>query len=165
MDKSVESSIKEIEEFIEKLANLFKIDKNQLTTFFSNYNNNKYMIINQIKPLIDELFKIDQDLQTFVKEGLIDKYHYNITDEWTAMNMELSKLQILSLLTKKANCDDVIKQLTNILKQKVEKVNEILEANLKDQTGGTNSNDIYIYKYTKYKNKYISFKQKLNNNY
>ena len=158
-----------ISDFIDRLEKIFQFDKNttiKLSSIFNKYSNNeKYTIISNTKEWIDQLIVIDEELQLLVKQGILKKYNNNIITEWTAMNTELSKLQILSLLTKKANCDDVIKGLTDILQKKIEKVNEILEENLNDQSGGTNSNDIYIYKYTKYKNKYISLKQKLNNNY
>jgi len=46
------------------------------------------------------------------------------------MNEQLAQLQILSLIQKKEDCQEVIKQLLKILNDKIKTVNDVLRANL-----------------------------------
>ena len=71
-------------------------------------------------------------------------------------NKNLVELQILTLIQKKENCDKVIDGLLDVLNKKIKIVNDTLKENL-TQAGG--SNDKYIKKYLKYKNKYLSLKK------
>jgi len=46
------------------------------------------------------------------------------------MNQQLTELQILSLIRRQENCDQVINELLRVLHEKIRTVNQIISSNL-----------------------------------
>jgi hypothetical protein len=87
-------------------------------------------------------------------------HKYNITSaKFTELKINLGKLQLLAILKKANNCEDVLNSFIGLLNTKISKVNDILKGTL--QAGGSNINYEYYRKYNKYKNKYLLFKNSI----
>jgi hypothetical protein len=139
----------------QNIANKLNIDSNILLNVIkSNLNETQLN-----SPITDpELLKNINNLINI--DGEINDIEQNLKENETKNNFNklkenLGKLQILVLiknLEKSKSCDSVVKSLLNVLNNKFESVNNILESDLK-QHGGTNEN--YYNKYLKYKIKYL----------
>lgn len=124
--------------------------------------NDKLKIMEITSSQVNALESVDNELSTLYK-GALSQYKDLIKVNWDAMNEQLAELQILSLITKsKEDCSNVINSLSDVLNKKITKVNEILRNNLNTPQSGGANNDIYMNKYLKYKNKYMSLKKNIN---
>lgn len=129
-------------EFIEYIRRLGRAlgfepqQQNELIDIFQNFaQGDRYRLIENTDRYVRELEVIDNQLRD-LPNGILSPYMDGINgirENWNNMNKELAKLQILSLLQKKNNCDAVIKELLNILNKKITSVNEILTSNLEDR--------------------------------
>jgi len=144
--------------YIDQLGRILELTvetKNRLKSLFNSYNNEKYKLIEKTEDAVSKLETADQELKTFI-DNTLEPYKTKIKTNLDQMNNSLIELQILTLIQKKENCDKVIDGLLDVLNKKIKIVNETLQKNL-TQAGG--SNDKYIKKYLKYKNKYLSLKK------
>ena len=121
----------------------------------------KTKIINNINLYLPKLLEADRDLNNLFTEGALLPYKSLIQDEWTKMITQLAELQGLIILKKvhKNDCDGVIKQLLAAITAKLSVVNEIVKAELNNQTGGSDDT-MYKTKYLKYKTKYLNLMKK-----
>jgi len=149
---------------IEELGNALGLDigiQTELKTKLNTFNDSeKYKIMDKTNGLVTKLKEADTALKSLFENTEFKSYKIAIESNLINMNKELLELQILSLIQKKGDCTQVINGLLGALNTKIAGVNEILKANL-NQAGGTN-NDIYMNKYLKYKNKYLSLKKNIN---
>ena len=153
------TSIKTIlDQYIDQLGNALGLEeptKTRLKTLLISYNDeNKYKLIDKTSDAVSLLDSADKELKLFIDK--LEPYKSKIKPNLDAMNNSLIELQILTLIQKKENCDKVIDGLLDVLNKKIRIVNDTLKKNL-TQAGG--SNDKYIKKYLKYKNKYLSLKK------
>jgi hypothetical protein len=144
---------------IDKLSRALGLESstsNELKGIFVSYSDeNKYKLIDKTGEAVTQLLSADQSIKALFDSQLLH-YQEKIKANWNSMNKNLVELQILTLIQKKENCDKVIDGLLDVLNKKIKIVNETLKQNL-SQAGG--SNDKYIKKYLKYKNKYLSLKK------
>lgn len=159
--------------FVIRLGKALSLDEpkqEKLKAVLVNFSNgDKYKLISEIDKYVINLEEIDKQL-IGLKTGILEPYMGAIENNWNSMNEQLAQLQILSLIQRKENCEEVIKELLGILSKKIATVNDILKNNLgqpisqssvqanQEQAGGSN-NDKYMNKYLKYKNKYLSLKK------
>lgn len=160
--------------FVIRLGKALSLDEpkqEKLKALLVNFSNgDKYKLTSEIDKYVINLEEIDKQL-IGLKTGILAPYMSAIENNWNSMNEQLAQLQILSLIQRKENCEEVIKELLGILSKKIATVNDILRNNLgqpnsesntqaitQAQAGGSN-NDKYMNKYLKYKNKYLSFKK------
>jgi len=169
-----------------RALNLPQAQIGQLNQFFRRFNDaDIFRIISNVDRHVAQLEDADRRLADLIgRNGVLNQYADRIQANWDAMNEQLAQLQILSLIQRVENCDGVINQLLDVLNNKIRSVNQILEQNLNPpqqqasrgarmslrdaaqevqrrelnqrQGGG---NDIYMTKYLKYKNKYLSLKK------
>ena len=126
-------------------------------------NDDKLKIMEITSSQVTALESVDNELSKLINSGALNQYKDQIINGWNAMNEQLAELQILSLITKsKEDCSKVINSLSEVLNRKITKVNEILKNNLNTTQSGGANNDIYMNKYLKYKNKYMSLKKNIN---
>lgn len=100
---------------------------------------------------INKLIKSDNKINDFGKTN-------KLSDNFNNLKISLGNLQMLALiknLEKADNCEDVLNTFIELMNNKIEQVNKILNTNL--QSGGGQKN--YYKKYIKYKIKYL-FKKK-----
>ena len=101
-----------------------------LINSFVNFNRqDRYKLINNTQQYVDSLLAVDQQLAG-LPNGILKPYMQEIGENWYAMNKQLAELQILSLIQKKEDCQEVIKELLRILNEKIKTVNDVLKANL-----------------------------------
>ena len=157
----IDSSLSEIPEFNDHLIQLVNAlglqeeSKFKLITKLKRFNNkNQYKLINITKDIIKDLVIADEEIKKFTKD--------NTNLDMIELNNQLAELQILALLQKTNNSKQFTDEFVNLLKDKMNTVNEMLTHNLLDndttQQGGSSKN-IYMNKYIKYKNKYLSLKK------
>ena len=102
----------------------------QLIRSFQVFNRqDKYKLIVDTRQYVDSLIQVDRQLAN-LPNGILLPYMDEIGDNWKEMNNQLTQLQILSLIQKKEDCQEVIKELLRILNDKIRTVNEVLKANL-----------------------------------
>jgi hypothetical protein len=102
----------------------------ELRASFQNFNRrDRYKLIQNTQLAVDRLLQADRDLQD-LSRGILEPYMQEIGPNWNAMNEQLAQLQILSLIQKKEDCQEVIKELLRILNEKIKTVNDVLRANL-----------------------------------
>jgi hypothetical protein len=180
--------VQDFNNFVIRLGKALSLDEpkqEKLKAFLVNFSNgDKYKLISETDKYVTNLEEIDKQL-IGLKTGILAPYMNAIQNNWNNMNEQLAQLQVLSLIQRKENCEEVIKELLGILSKKIASVNDILRNNLgqpisqvntqantqadtkvedsdDSQSGGRN-NDKYINKYLKYKNKYLSLKKKNKN--
>ena len=110
---------------------------------------NKYKFIENVSTRFDELKKADERIKKFMER-------YPDID-LKKLNKNLAQLQILSILQKKDNSVLLTQELIKLMIDKTKVINE----NLHETMAGGSSKDIYISKYLKYKNKYLSLKNSI----
>lgn len=158
-----------------------------ITTEFGRFNDTqRFRIMEATNPLLAQLEQVDNQLKVLIQPGgLLHPYAAQIQNSWDAMNDQLARLQVLSLIQRKESCDGVIRALLDALNQKIQTVNQILNQNLDQQAQGGVAqvpagrimtleeqaqfarnqplNFVqaggYQEKYLKYKNKYLSLKK------
>ena len=106
-------------------------------------------LVDKIKKLIEQ----DKEINKFGEDHEIN------SKKFTELKINLGKLQLLAILKKANNCEDVLNSFIGLLNTKISKVNDILKGTL--QAGGSNINYEYYRKYNKYKNKYLLFKNSI----
>ncbi len=173
-------------DFVNRLSralNLPQQQVNQLNRFFERFDNrDRFRIINGVQQHVVQLEQADLQLARLIAQGgVLYQYADRIQRNWDDMNEQLAQLQVLSLIQRVENCDEVINQLLQVLGTKIRSVNQILEQNLNPpqppaggrvvpgfrevvdravaQRQGGGSDDKYMTKYLKYKNKYLSLKK------
>jgi len=133
----------------------------QFQSFINQFSDeDKFKLINQTEKYVSSLEQVDKELLLLTTgDGSLSKYMNQIQTNWNSMNEQFVQLQILTIIQKKEDCSGVIKQLLNILGKKIETVNSVLRENLGiSESKGGSTNQEYIKKYLKYKNKYLSLK-------
>ena len=133
------------------------------------YNNDeKYKFIEATKTQLDELLAADNKLKVISdKLDNNDIYNKETRKSWKSMMNNLGKLQTLIFIKdgRRANCDEVTKQIIDALDEKIKAVNEVIAENLKQpgenltQTAGNIKS--YKHKYLKYKSKYLRIKNNM----
>ena len=86
----------------------------------------KYKLIVDTRQYVDSLIQVDRQLAD-LPNSILQPYMGEIGDNWKEMNKQLTQLQILSLIQKKEDCQEVIKELLRILNDKIRTVNSELE--------------------------------------
>lgn len=114
------------------------------------------------KDKINEIIKLLQSDIDINKFGN-DLKNQEIKNNFHKLKNNLGKLQVLVLLKKlekSKDCDDILNGFIGIINNKISVVNDILEKKLDGvQVGGGGYKKEYIYKYIKYKLKYLKLKQ------
>ncbi len=152
---SIQTSLNNYIDQLSAALGLESTTSNQLKSIFASYSDvNKYKLITKTETPVKELLSADQSIKALF-DSQLKPYQEKIKANWNSMNKNLVELQILTLIQKKENCDEVIDGLLKVLNEKIKIVNDTLKQNL-TQAGG--SNDKYMKKYLKYKNKYLSLK-------
>ena len=127
----------------------------------------RYRLIQNVNQHVQTLVQADNQLRALIEQGgALHPFRQNIQQNWNDMNNQLVQLQLLSLIQRNQNCDEIIRALLDALNNKIRSVNQILRENLDpagahhaaNQGGGAND-DKYMSKYLKYKNKYLSLKK------
>jgi hypothetical protein len=121
--------------YIEQLGRALGYTDGQLPALresFQNFNRqDRYKLIQNTQPVVERLLAVDQQLQSLaLPNGILAPYMNEIGTSWNQMNEQLAQLQILSLIQKKEDCQEVIKELLRILNDKIRTVNDVLRANL-----------------------------------
>ena len=143
--------------------NIVEPDANSITTRFTNLFTTlpvgkKMELIKEVHTHADKLKVADAAIHTLENTTEFTKIKDSV--HWKEMKQQMAKLQGLVLLraVNSKDCDEVMKSLTEAVSGKLKVVNEVLEANIKQDGGGRN--DITMYnKYLKYKAKYLSLKK------
>jgi hypothetical protein len=112
-----------------------------------------FQVPRELEEKIKELIKQDNEINQFGKE------HNIKSDNFNELKINLGKLQLLAILKKANNCEDVLNSFIDLLNNKIGAINDILKAKL--QAGGSDINYEYYRKYNKYKNKYLLFKNSI----
>ena len=86
----------------------------------------KYKLIEDTDLLVKRLVDIDIQINQLITKDLFP-YMESIKENLNEMNKNLAELQILSLIKRKENCGQVIKELINLLNYKSSAVNEIVK--------------------------------------
>jgi DNA-binding MarR family transcriptional regulator len=89
----------------------------------------KYKLVENTDSLVQKLVDIDIQINQLITKDLFP-YMESIKENLNEMNKNLAELQILSLIKRKENCGQVIKELINLLNYKSSAVNEIVKKNL-----------------------------------
>ena len=114
---------------------------------------NTFQVPPELEDKIKKLIEQDKEINQFGNK-------YNIkSDNFNELKINLGKLQLLAILKKANNCEDVLNSFIDLLNNKIGAVNNILKAKL--QAGGSDINYEYYRKYNKYKNKYLLFKNSI----
>ena len=112
-----------------------------------------FIVPEELREKITALIEQDNAINEFGTKHKINSQKF---DE---LKINLGKLQLLSILKKANNCEDVLNSFIGLLNNKIGAVNNILKDKL--QAGGSNINYEYYRKYNKYKNKYLLFKNSI----
>ncbi len=99
----------------------------QILTKFTD--KDKYKLIENTDLLVQKLVDIDKQINQLITKDLFP-YMESIKENLNEMNKNLAELQILSLIKRKENCGQVIKELINLLNIKYSTVNDIVKRNL-----------------------------------
>lgn len=104
---------------------------------------------------INELSRYDKEIHAYVEDKKIGK----VDDLFDS----LLKLQLKALMKKTEESSPELNNFIDIISKKINAVNSILtypKQEIKNQSGGQSlpQNEIYFYKYLKYKSKYINLK-------
>jgi len=89
----------------------------------------KYKLVEKTDLLVQKLVDIDIQINQLITKDLFP-YIESIKENLNEMNKNLAELQILSLIKRKENCGQVIKELINLLNIKYSTVNDIVKKNL-----------------------------------
>ena len=153
-DANIEKYIKQIVDALEPVNNQDII--NNLNEEVKNYTNReKLSFINDTQKHLNTLIEADKKIE-ILKVTMANKGGYD-PDNWNKLMEGLSKLQVLSLINKTANCKETTDAIITALNEKINRVNEVLVKNL--QTGGNIKS--YKHKYLKYKSKYLRIKNNM----
>lgn len=153
-----------INNYIEQIVNALidntdrnnELIRNKLIEEFKNYKtNDKLSFIKNTEIHLDKLIEADIEIEK-LKTQMENKGGYDV-ESWNKLMEGLSKLQVLSLINKTANCKETTDAIITALNEKINRVNEVLEKNL--QTGGNIKS--YKHKYLKYKSKYLRIKNNM----
>ena len=112
-----------------------------------------FQVPEELGKKINELIEQDEEINQFGKDHTITSANF------TELKISLGKLQLLAILKKANNCEDVLNSFIGLLNNKIGAVNNILKDKL--QAGGSDINYEYYRKYNKYKNKYLLFKNSI----
>lgn len=129
-------------------------------------------VIKSFDILSVQLLEIDGKLSEFYKLHLT-QFGNDIRDSWNALIEQLARLQTLSLIVRIPKCETTIDLLIDLMGQKIDMLNSVLDANMEDvnevaapapapapvQAGGMleNYDDYqYLFKYIKYLTKNIN---------
>ena len=112
-----------------------------------------FIVPEELREKIIALIEQDKAINDFGTEHEIN------SKKFAELKINLGKLQLLAILKKANNCEDVLNSFIGLLNNKIGAVNNILKKNL--QAGGSNINYEYYRKYNKYKNKYLLFKNSI----
>ena len=154
----------DILEIADEMAKKLNVDGNKLQSIIMQKisPNNRLITDRELLQKIFNLLKSDADIDTF-KTKITNP---SVMNNFNLMKEKLGELQILTLakkLHKSENCDDVLNTFVNVLNNKIDTVNEILEDTLIQSGGSKNDqsifNEKYYVKYLKYKlkNKELEF--------
>lgn len=126
----------------------------------------KYKFIKATEQQLDELLAADNKLKEISENLNNDIYQAETRKSWKSMMNNLGKLQTLIFIKdgRRANCDEVTKQIIDALDQKIKAVNDVIAKNLQqtpvnEQTAGNIKS--YKHKYLKYKSKYLRIKNNM----
>ena len=145
----------DILEIADGIATKLNIDPNKLKMTIQkkipiqNRTINDKILLQKIIQLLGSDIEINK-FRTKIKNPMV-------LNNFDKMKEKLGELQILTLIKKiekSETCDDVLNTFVNILNNKIETVNEILENTLVQSGGGNgmnNSYDKYYVKYLEYK--------------
>lgn len=109
------------------LNDIERINLIQILTKFTD--KDKYKLIENTDLLVQKLVDIDKQINQLITKDLFP-YMESIKENLNEMNKNLAELQILSLIKRKENCGQVIKELINLLNIKYSTVNDIVKRNL-----------------------------------
>ena len=110
---------------------------NKLKSFLEQFSDtDKFKLVNNTDETVKKLVTIDQKISSLVS-GELKPYMASIRDSWNQMNLNLAELQVLSLIQRKENCDELINELLRFLTIKVSNVNEIVKTNLLKKSSDT----------------------------
>ena len=147
---SAHIDIPEFNNILQQLLDALDIDKEtqgKLKDKLKDFDNiNKYKFIHQINEHLKKLIDIDKKIVTY-KKKLKD------VENFDKLNGNLAELQFLSIIQKNKIVAQEIKKLL------IDKFKAVIQ-NLNEGMAGGSSKDIHMSKYLKYKNKYLSLKNK-----
>ena len=93
----------------------------------------KFKLVNNTEETVRKLIEVDKKINDLVS-GELKPYMASIQDSWNKINFNLAELQILTLIQRKENCDELINELLRLFTTKVSTVNEILKKKLDEST-------------------------------
>jgi len=153
MDTSI-STDSILSNIIDKIMNALQLSNEQKIQIKRNIKSNlltskltNETLVNKINQLIEN----DKELNNFQQDHI---NNLNLRNAFNNLKSNLGKLQVLVLLKKlksATSCDDVLNNFINVMNNKIDNINNIL---MVDQSGGSH----YYNKYIKYKKKYIILK-------
>jgi DNA-binding MarR family transcriptional regulator len=120
-------------EYIKNLSTalgLNDIERTKLIELLTKFTDkDKYKLVENTGLLVQKLVDIDIQINQLITKDLFP-YMESIKENLNEMNKNLAELQILSLIKRKENCGQVIKELINLLNIKYSIVNDIVKSNL-----------------------------------
>jgi hypothetical protein len=120
----------------------------------------KYTLLELSNPKLKQLINADNEIKNIYDKlnSNREKYGEESITKWNEMMRNVAKLQLLTIIKKKANCEEITKSIINALDSKIKVINTILDENLEQNGGNIKS---YKHKYLKYKSKYLRIKNNI----
>lgn len=120
-------------EYVTNISNILGLnesEKKELLNIFGKFSE-KFKLVKNTDELVQQLLIIDKEINKLAS-GNLSSYMERINKNWKEMNKNLAELQILSLISKKENCDKIISPLLENLTNKVSTVNKIMKTSLQE---------------------------------